>query len=137
MQSRRFIQCDVFTPTPTLGSRPARRRLAPPGTSRGQNDLTVAVREMRVSYQVVDPVVLFLPETQAREALFTEVAEGQIRSSRVSVIPQAEGRSYLGVLVEIDTEEGLLTRAASIPIPGARRGGGSAARAAGRSAPRS
>ena len=77
---------------------------------------SIAVREMRVSYQVMDPVVLFLPETQAREALFTEVAEGQIRSPRVSVIPQAEGRSYLGVLVEIDTDEGLWTRAASIPI---------------------
>ena len=76
----------------------------------------ITVREMRVSYQVMDPVVLFLPETQAREALFTEVAEGQIRSPRVSVIPQAEGRSYLGVLVEIDTDEGLWTRAASIPI---------------------
>lgn len=77
---------------------------------------SIAVREMRVSYQVMDPVVLFLPETQAREALFTEVAEGQARSPRVSVIPQAEGRSYLGVLVEIDTDEGLWTRAASIPI---------------------
>ena len=77
---------------------------------------SIAVREMRVSYQVMDPVVLFLPETQAREALFTEVAEGQARSPRVSVIPQAEGRSYLGVMVEIDTDEGLWTRAASIPI---------------------
>lgn len=77
---------------------------------------SITVREMRVSYQVMDPVVLFLPETQARESLFTEVAEGQIRSPRVSVIPQAEGRSYLGVLVEIDTDEGLWTRAASIPI---------------------
>lgn len=77
---------------------------------------SLAVSELRVSYQVIDQAGLFLPETQATEALLTELGAGERRSQRVTVIPQAEGRYYLGVMVEMDTPEGLMARAASIPI---------------------
>ena len=74
------------------------------------------VSELRVSLQVNDQAGLFLPETQARDVLLTGVGEGEKRSQQISVIPQAEGRYFLGVMVEMDTPEGLMTRAASIPI---------------------
>ena len=77
---------------------------------------SLAVAELRVSYQVLDESGLFLPETQAREALLTGLAAGEQRSQRINVIPQAEGRYYLNVMVEMDTAEGLMGRAASIPI---------------------
>jgi hypothetical protein len=77
---------------------------------------SLAVAELRVSYQVLDEAGLFLPETQAREALLTGFGEGEQRSQRVTVIPQSEGRYYLNVMVEMDTPEGLMGRAASIPI---------------------
>lgn len=77
---------------------------------------SLAVAELRVSYQVLDESGLFLPETQAREALLTAIGDGERRSQRVTVIPQAEGRYYLNVLVEMDTPEGLMGKAASIPI---------------------
>ena len=77
---------------------------------------SIAVQSLRVSYQVIDESSLFFPDTQPRERIYTEVADRSKRSQRVTVVPQHEGRLYLNVLVEIDSENGLFTRTAAVPI---------------------
>lgn len=77
---------------------------------------SVAVQSLRVSYQVMDEATLFFPDTQAREMIYTDIADDDIRKQRVTVVPQGEGRAYLNVLVEVDTEFGLFTKTAAIPI---------------------
>jgi hypothetical protein len=77
---------------------------------------SVAVQSLRVSYQVMDEATLFFPDTQAREMIYTNIADDDVREQRVTVVPQGEGRSYLNVLVEVDTEFGLFTKTAAIPV---------------------
>lgn len=77
---------------------------------------SVATQSLRVNYDVMDPSSLFFPDTQPRDMIYTEVPDDSVRSQRITVVPQVEGRLYLNVVVEVDTEFGLFTKTAAIPV---------------------
>jgi len=73
-------------------------------------------RPMRLSYSVSDPDSLVLPEDQPKE-ISLSIPEGEGRASRqVTVVPQREGRVYLNVTAEVDTEIGTMLKSMAIPL---------------------
>jgi hypothetical protein len=69
-----------------------------------------------VSYRVNDATALQIPETQATTVSMAAFAEGQRGSQQVTVIPLREGRLYLNVSAQIETENGSMSSVTAIPI---------------------
>lgn len=77
---------------------------------------TVSDRPVVLEYSVVDAGSLAFPESQLREVSLGRLRELQPASQQVTVIPQREGRLYLNVTAEIQTEGGTVIKAMAIPI---------------------
>ena len=72
-----------------------------------------------VSYRVNDSTALQFPETQAQKiAISPTIAEGarSMASQQVSVIPMREGRLFLNVAAQIQTESGSWSSVTAVPI---------------------
>jgi len=73
-------------------------------------------RPMRLSYSISDPDSLVLPEDQPKE-ISLSIPQGEGRASRqVTVVPQREGRVYLNVTAEVETEIGTMLKSMAIPL---------------------
>jgi hypothetical protein len=70
------------------------------------------------SYQPVDSSGLVLVDAAADRTAVSMQAEGEGRAGReqLRVIPQQEGRHFVNVLVEVETDAGPLVRSLSIPV---------------------
>jgi hypothetical protein len=74
-------------------------------------------RPITVHYRVNEAGSLTFPETQLRTmALSPQANRAVSRSQQVTVVPQREGRLYLLVSAEIETDSGTMIRSMSIPI---------------------
>jgi len=71
---------------------------------------------VNVFYRVNDASSMLFPESQALTTKFVPEAEDQPRSMQITVIPQREGRLYLNVSAEIETDDGTMLKTTSIPI---------------------
>ncbi|HEX7063051.1 MAG TPA: hypothetical protein VF200_13850 [Woeseiaceae bacterium] len=70
---------------------------------------------VRLRYRVLDGQSMSFPATQARDvALRVGATEPAIR--QITVVPQREGRLYVNVTAEVDTDAGTLIKAIAIPV---------------------
>ena len=69
-----------------------------------------------VNYRINDTTSLAFSDAQARTVSIVPVGDESFSAEQVTVIPQREGRLYLNVAAEIDTEIGKMTRSIAIPI---------------------
>ena len=73
-------------------------------------------RTITVFYRVNEIGSLTFPEAQLETITILPVAEVTSRNQQVTVVPQREGRIYLVVSAEIETDGGTMMRSMSIPI---------------------
>jgi len=77
-------------------------------------------RAVTLNYRINDARNLTFPEAQAQRVALAAFGDGDNDNDRVSqqvtVVPQREGRLYLNVYAEVDTEEGTLLKSVAIPI---------------------
>jgi len=73
-------------------------------------------REILVHYRVNEYGSLTFPETQVESVSLLPLADAVLRSQQVTVVPQREGRLYLVVSAEIETDGGTMIKSMSIPI---------------------
>ena len=73
-------------------------------------------RAITVHYRVNEFGSLTFPETQVESLSLLPLADATIRSQQVTVVPQREGRLYLVVSAEIDTDSGTMMKTMAIPI---------------------
>ena len=70
---------------------------------------------VRLRYRVLDAQSMSFPATQARDvALRVGASEPAIR--QITVVPQREGRLYVNVTAEVETDAGTLLKAIAIPV---------------------
>ena len=67
-------------------------------------------------YRVTDTSAMLFPESQAQRIDLPASGDRQPRMHQVSVIPQREGRLFLNVSAEVETENGTMFRSLAIPI---------------------
>jgi hypothetical protein len=73
-------------------------------------------REILLHYRVNEYGSLIFPETQVQSVSLLPLADAVSRSQQVTVVPQREGRIYLVVSAEIETDGGTMIKSMSIPI---------------------
>lgn len=69
-----------------------------------------------VVYRVHDASSMLFPDSQIERRVFAPAESDELRSQKVTVIPQREGRLYLNVSAEIETANGMMIKTTSIPI---------------------
>jgi len=77
---------------------------------------TLGEQPYRVSFRVNDPTAMQLPESQSATISIAPAAAEELSSQQVTVIPLREGRLYLNVAAEIETDSGSLQTVIAIPI---------------------
>ena len=73
-------------------------------------------RPMRVNYRMNDPTAMQLAESQPSGVSLPSRVNQEFREQQVTVIPQREGRLYLNVSVEIETDNGSMSTVTAVPI---------------------
>ncbi len=73
-------------------------------------------RPYKVSYRVNDETALAFPEAQAKQVSIAPGATQKFTSQQVSVIPMREGRLFLNVAVDMETDTGTFSSVIAIPI---------------------
>lgn len=71
---------------------------------------------IRLNYRVNDSSAMLFPESQAQRIELAPATDGHPRMQQVTVIPQREGRLFLNVSAEVETENGTMFRVLAIPI---------------------
>ncbi|MCW8196263.1 hypothetical protein F6455_15830 [Proteobacteria bacterium 005FR1] len=81
-------------------------------------DTSISEAPVYVSYVPVDDSAINLVDTPPGKVPVSMQAEGRGRAGRdqLRVIPQREGRHFVTVLVEVETENGPMTRSVSVPV---------------------
>ena len=69
-----------------------------------------------VNYRIHDPTSLMFTAAQAERVSLVPIGEDAFSEQQVTVIPQREGRVYLNVAAEIDTDIGMMAKVMAIPI---------------------
>ena len=69
-----------------------------------------------VSYRINDATAMRFPESQPASVLMALSVGDASRSQQVTVIPLREGRLYLNVSAQIETDNGSVTSVTAIPI---------------------
>lgn len=77
---------------------------------------TVRDRSIALEYRINDPRDLSFGEAQPQRVSLSAIGEAPSASRQVTVVPKREGRLYLNVSAEIQTAEGSLIKAISIPV---------------------
>lgn len=77
---------------------------------------TLTDRPVTLNYRVVDTSALTFPDAQVRQVAVARLDEGRPAIQQVTVVPQREGRLYLNVTAEIQTEDGMMLKSMAIPI---------------------
>lgn len=73
-------------------------------------------KEITVNYRIADSMSLMFTNAQARRVLLVPVGDDAFSPEQVTVIPQREGRLFLTVSAEVETEVGTMSRVMAIPI---------------------
>ncbi len=69
-----------------------------------------------VNYRIIDSTSLMFTESQSERVSLVPAGEQGFSAEQVTVIPQREGRLFLNVSAEIDTEMGMMAKVMAIPI---------------------
>lgn len=69
-----------------------------------------------VKYRIGDVTSLMFSDAQARSVTLVPLGDKALSTEQVTVIPQREGRLFLNVSAEIETEIGMMARVMAIPI---------------------
>lgn len=101
---------------------------------------SVRDRAIGLEYRINDPRDLALADAQPPRVSLSAIGGAPSATRQVTVVPKREGRVYLNVSAEIETQEGSLIRAISIPLQvgparGERQAGGEAEQADGGTVP--
>ena len=73
-------------------------------------------RPIRVNYRINDSTSLMFTEAQSERVSLVPAGEQGFSAEQVTVIPQREGRLFLNVSAEIETEMGMMAKVMAIPI---------------------
>lgn len=77
---------------------------------------TVNDAPISVVYRVLDASSMLFPDSQTQRRVYAPAEIEELRSQKVTVIPQREGRLYLNVSAEVATATGMMIKTISIPI---------------------
>jgi len=69
-----------------------------------------------VNYRINDSTSLMFPEAQSERVSLVRVGDQSFSAEQLTVIPQREGRLFLNVSAEIETEMGMMAKVMAIPI---------------------
>jgi hypothetical protein len=69
-----------------------------------------------VDYRINDTSALQFPETQDRKVTVSPPAGKAVAAQQVRVIPMREGRLYLNVAAEVETDAGVISSVTAVPI---------------------
>ena len=81
-----------------------------------QFESLLAPQPFKVSYRVNDPTAMQFPESQSAEVSISPAAGSKHNAQQVTVIPLREGRLYLNVSAEFETDTGTMSSVIAIPI---------------------
>jgi hypothetical protein len=81
-----------------------------------QVSTTVPDQAVTLHYRTNDSSAMLFPESQAMRIEMNAAPDDSPRMQQVSVIPQREGRLFLNVSAEVQTENGMMFRSVAIPI---------------------
>jgi hypothetical protein len=73
-------------------------------------------RPVTLNYRINDPRNLSFPQAQAQSVALAAFGDADRVTQQVTVVPQREGRLYLNVHAEVETEDGTLLKSIAIPI---------------------
>ena len=76
----------------------------------------VGKQPVAIEYRINDSTAMQFPEAQPARVTLAPTAEGKPGLQQVRVVPLREGRLYLNVTAEIETESGTIATATAIPI---------------------
>jgi len=71
---------------------------------------------IRVNYRINDKSSLMFTEAQSETVSLVPIGDEAYSTEQVTVIPQREGRLFLNVSAEIETDIGMMARVMAIPI---------------------
>ena len=71
---------------------------------------------IRLNYRIIDATSLMFSDAQAQRVSLVPIGDEAFSTEQVTVIPQREGRLFLNVSAEIETEVGMMARVMAIPI---------------------
>lgn len=69
-----------------------------------------------LNYRINDTTGLLFSDAQAQNVSLAPSVDGAFTTEQVTVIPQREGRLYLNVSAQIETEAGMMAKVMAIPI---------------------
>jgi hypothetical protein len=73
-------------------------------------------RVVTLNYRINDARNLSFPQAQAQRVALGVLGDTDRAAQQVTVVPQKEGRLYLNVSAEVETDEGMLVKSMAIPI---------------------
>jgi hypothetical protein len=73
-------------------------------------------RAVTLNYRINDARNLVFPQAQAQRVALGVLGDSDRAAQQVIVVPQREGRLYLNVSAEVETEQGTLLKSMAIPI---------------------
>jgi hypothetical protein len=73
-------------------------------------------RPVTLNYRINDARNLRFPEAQAQRVALPAFRDTGRVTEQITVVPQQEGRLYLNVYAEVETDEGTLMKSMAIPI---------------------
>jgi len=73
-------------------------------------------RAVTLNYRINDARNLSFPQAQAQRVALGVLGDTDRAAQQVTVVPQKEGRLYLNVSAEVETDEGMLVKSMAIPI---------------------
>jgi hypothetical protein len=76
----------------------------------------LAGRAVTLNYRINDARNLVFPQAQAQRVALGVLGDSDRAAQQVIVVPQREGRLYLNVSAEVETEQGTLLKSMAIPI---------------------
>jgi hypothetical protein len=77
---------------------------------------SVRDRPVTLNYRVNDTSAMLFPQSQAQRIEMSAAPDDSPRMQQVTVVPQREGRLFLNVSAEVDTDNGTMFRSLAIPI---------------------
>ncbi len=71
---------------------------------------------IRMNYRINDSTSLMFPDAQSKSVSLVPTGKDAYSAEQVTVIPQREGRLFLNVSAEIETDVGMMAKVMAIPI---------------------
>jgi len=73
-------------------------------------------RTITLHYRMNEVGSMTFPESQAESMALVPLADSELRSQQLTLVPQREGRLFMVVSAEIETDNGTMMKSISIPI---------------------